>query len=192
VAAAVEDAARRLEDAGWTIETVDAPPPFKEAADVNERLWFGDGFKGFAEAVHRDGDPGAMAVLAAVTPWVVKYPADVFSQALVQRAGLMRASFAFFAKYDVLLVPVSGELAFPEGLDLQGEAGFQRVWDAQLLMRALPTLGLPGLAVSTGLANGTSVGAQIIAGRFREDLCLRAAEAIEARGTPPSPIDPAN
>jgi amidase len=36
------------------------------------------------------------------------------------------------------------------------------------------------------------VGVQIIAGRYREDLCLRAGEAIEARGTPPAPIDPLN
>jgi len=92
----------------------------------------------------------------------------------------------------VLLVPVSGELAFPQGLDLQGAPGFQRVWDAQFLMRALPTLGLPGLTVSTGLVGGTPVGVQIIAGRFREDLCLQAGEAIEARGTPSAPIDPRN
>jgi hypothetical protein len=36
----------------------------------------------------------------------------------------------------------------------------------------------------------TPVGVQIVANRFREDLCLRAAETIEARGTPPAPIDP--
>ncbi|MEM5329384.1 hypothetical protein VSR34_22720 [Paraburkholderia sp. JHI2823] len=35
------------------------------------------------------------------------------------------------------------------------------------------------------------VGVQIVAGHFREDLCLLAGEAIEARGAPPSPIDPA-
>jgi len=34
------------------------------------------------------------------------------------------------------------------------------------------------------------VGVQIVAGRYREDLCLRAGEAIEVQGTPPSPIDP--
>jgi amidase len=32
---------------------------------------------------------------------------------------------------------------------------------------------------------------QVIASRYREDLCLLAGEAIEAGGTPPSPIDPA-
>ena len=35
------------------------------------------------------------------------------------------------------------------------------------------------------------VGVQIVAGHFREDLCLLAGEAIEARGAPPSAIDPA-
>ena len=44
--------------------------------------------------------------------------------------------------------------------------------------------------VSTSLLGRTPVGVQIVAGRFREDLCLAAGEAIEARGVPPSPVDP--
>ena len=35
------------------------------------------------------------------------------------------------------------------------------------------------------------VGVQLVGGRYREDILLAAAEAIEAGGTPPSPIDPA-
>jgi len=62
--------------------------------------------------------------------------------------------------------------------------------NAQLVLRALPAMGLPGLTVSTPLVGSVPVGVQIVAGRFREDLCLRAGKAIEARGTPPSPIDP--
>jgi amidase len=34
------------------------------------------------------------------------------------------------------------------------------------------------------------VGVQIVAGRYREDLCLAAGEAIEAGGVPSSPVDP--
>jgi amidase len=64
------------------------------------------------------------------------------------------------------------------------------VWDAQFLLRATPVLGLPALTVSTGLVGQSPVGVQIVASRYREDLCLRAGEAIEARGTPPAPIDP--
>jgi amidase len=51
-------------------------------------------------------------------------------------------------------------------------------------------LGLPGLAVSTNLIGSVPVGVQILASHYREDLCLLAGKAIEARGTPLSPIDP--
>jgi len=192
VEAAVLDAGRRLADAGWNVEEIADTPPLKEAAEVQESLWLGDGFARLADAVERDGDPGAMAVVAAVRPRAETYPADVVARALVQRATVTRQWQLFLTKYAVLVVPVSGELPFPDGLDLRGEAGFRRVWDAQFLMRALPAMGLPGLTVSTGLVGQTPVGVQIVANRYREDLCLRAGEEIEARGTPPAPIDPRN
>jgi Asp-tRNA(Asn)/Glu-tRNA(Gln) amidotransferase A subunit family amidase len=122
---------------------------------------------------------------------VVKtYPSDAVARALVQRATVTRQWQLFLNRCAVLLIPVSAELPFPDGLDLQGDAAFQRVWDAQFLLRATPPLGLPILAVSTGLVGQSPVGVQIVAGRYREDLCLLAGEAIEARGTPPAPIDP--
>jgi amidase len=95
------------------------------------------------------------------------------------------------AKYPVVLLPVSAELPFQDGLDLEGIAGFRRVWDAQLTLRALPAIGLPALVVTTNLVGSVPVGVQIVAGRFREDLCLHAGRAIELGGTPVSPIDPA-
>jgi amidase len=187
---AVRDAGLRLADAGWTVEEVTDTPPLNKAAEVNEWLWLGDGFAELADAVERDGDSGALALIANLKPRAKTFPADVVAHALVQRATVTREWQVFFAKYAVLLVPVSGDLPFPDALDMQGDTGFRRVWDAQLLMRALPTIGLPGLTVSTRLAGKSPVGVQVIAGRFREDLCLHAGEAIEARGTPPAPIDP--
>jgi amidase len=57
---------------------------------------------------------------------------------------------------------------------------------------AIPFMGLPGLTVSTGLVGRIPVGIQIVSGRYREDLCLAAGEAIEAGGTPSAVIDPAS
>jgi amidase len=96
----------------------------------------------------------------------------------------------FLDRHPVLLLPVSTELPFPDGLDTQGAAGFARVWEANLTQRGLPAMGLPGLTVSTGMVGKSPVGVQIVAGRYREDLCLRAGEVIEAGGVPPAPIDP--
>jgi len=190
VEAAVLDAGRRLSDAGWRVEEIEDTPPIHEAAEVQEALWLGDGFAELANAAARDGDPGALAVVAAFRAKAETFPPDVVARSLLRRATLTREWLLFLAKHPVLLLPVSAELPFPDGLDLQGEAGFQRVWNAQLVLRALPAMGLPGLTVSTHLVGSVPVGVQIVAGRFREDLCLRAGKAIEARGTPPSPIDP--
>jgi amidase len=87
-------------------------------------------------------------------------------------------------------MPVSGELPFPDGLDLVDDVSYERVWRAQMPQVALPLLGIPGLTVSTGLVGTAPVGVQVVAARFREDLCLLAGEAIEAGGTPVAPIDP--
>jgi len=192
VEASVLDAGRRLADAGWTVEEIDDTPPLNESAEVQEWLWLADGFAQLADAVEQDGDPGAMALVAAMRPRTKTYPADAIARALVERATAVREWQVFLNGYAVLVIPVSAELPFPDGLDLQGAESFQRVWGSQFLMRATPALGLPILAVSTALVGQSPVGVQIIAGRFREDLCLRAGEAIEARGTPPAPIDPIN
>jgi hypothetical protein len=49
-------------------------------------------------------------------------------------------------------------------------------WNAHLPLRCRAAAGLPSLTVSTYLIGSTPVGVQIIAGHFREDLCLLAGE----------------
>jgi amidase len=187
---ALRDSAQRLRDAGWEVEEIDDVPSMREAALLQERLWLGDGFDALVSAVEKDGDPGAAAVIAAAREKVRGLPADVISQSLVRRTTLTRQWRLFLAKYAVVLMPVSSELPFASDLDMQGKEGFDRVWEAQLTLRALPAMGLPGLAVTTGLVNGVPVGVQIVAAHHREDLCLLAGRDIEARGVPASPVDP--
>jgi hypothetical protein len=56
---------------------------------------------------------------------VVKtYPSDAVARALVQRATVTRQWQLFLNRCAVLLIPVSAELPFPDGLDLQGDAAF--------------------------------------------------------------------
>jgi amidase len=188
---ALLDAARRLSDAGWQVEEIEDTPSLQEASEVQARLWLGDGFAVFADAVAREGDPGSLAVVAAFRARLETFPPDFVARSLVQRATLTREWRILLAKYAVLVLPVSAELPFADGLDLEGEAGFQRVWKAQLTQTGLPALGLPALTVSTGLVGSAPVGVQVVADRYREDLCLQAGEVIEAGGVPPSPIDPA-
>jgi amidase len=188
VKAAVADAGKRLERAGWIVEEIANTPPLREAADLQTKLWLGDGYEAQLEAAEREGDPGALACLRGNRAKV--HPFDL-SRALTRRATLTREWLVFLEKYAVLLMPVSGELPFPDHLDRKDEASFARVWHAQLPQIAIPFMGLPGLTVSTGLVGRVPVGVQLVSGRYREDLCLAAGEAIEAGGTPSAAIDPA-
>ena len=190
VKAAVADAGKRLERAGWVVEEIGNTPPLREPAELQTKLWLGDGYEAQLDAAEREGDPGALACLRGNRANVFPFDAAAFSKTLTRRATLTREWLQFFERYSVLLMPVSGELPFPDGLDRRDDASFARVWRAQLTQIAIPFMGLPGLTVSTRLVGRIPVGVQVVSGRFREDLCLLAGEAIEAGGTPPSPVDP--
>jgi amidase len=186
----VADAAKRLERAGWNVEEIADTPPLREAAELQTKLWLGDGFEAMLEAAEREGDPGALACLRGNREKVHPFDAAVFSKTLTRRATLTREWQLLFEKFAVLLMPVSGELPFPDGLDMRDDASFARVWRAQMPQVGIPFMGLPALAVSTGLVGRVPVGVQVVSGRYREDLCLDAGEAIEAAGTPATPVDP--
>jgi amidase len=190
VSDAVADAGKRLERAGWTVEEITGIPPFEEAADLQMKLWLSDGYDALRDAAEREGDPGALAILRNQEPVSRTLDLALFSKLLTRRATLVRAWEMFFETYAVIVMPPCGELPFPWQLDLQGDASLERVLRAQMPQIALPLIGMPGLTVSTGLAGRVPVGVQIVAGRYREDLCLLAGEAIEAGGVPVSPIDP--
>ncbi|MET0971141.1 MAG: amidase, partial [Tardiphaga sp.] len=191
VESAVRDAGKRLERAGWIVQEVDNTPALREAAQLQTQIWFGDGYQGMVDAAEREGDPGAIACLRGQAKKLVGFDNGGLSRALVRRSTFVRDWELFLQRYAVVLMPMSGELPFPDNLDLQGEEAFERVWAAQLPQIGIPFMGLPALSVATGLVGRTPTGVQVVAGRYREDLCLAAGEAIEAGGTPPMPAEPA-
>jgi amidase len=182
VCAALLDAASRLRDAGWTVDEVGELPALKDAVAIQVALWMGDGYEAMVQAAEREGDPGAITALASQAEIARSIGLPEFSSALARRLGIARAWQIFLERYPVVLLPVSAELPFPDHLDLQGPQACERVWRAQLPMIALPVTGLPALSVNTGMVGRTPVGVQLVAGRFREDMCLDAGADIEARG----------
>ena len=190
VRAALEEAAARLARAGWEVEAVETLPPLREPAELQKLIWCADGFADRLRLCEREGDAGALAFMTALQPLAETMDLEAFTQALTRRATLVREWQRYLDRAPLVLLPVSGELPFENDLDLAGREAFERVWRAQLTQLAVPFLGLPALAVSTGSVGSTPVGVQLVAGRYREDVCLEAAEIIEA-GMPPVAIDPA-
>ena len=118
VVKALQDAARRLGEAGWRVDTLDAIPPLKEAADLQIRMWLADGYDAMVEAARKEGDRGAQVALAGQRERAAGM--DLPDTPRCSR-GAPRQWELFFAEYPVLLLPVSAELPFPDQLDLAGD-----------------------------------------------------------------------
>jgi len=189
IAAALAQAARALADAGFDVVD-DKTPGFTAAFE----LWFEmliPEFRRFMQAdFERDGDDGIRTAMKLVLNNVPDRGVDAHLKALADRTRLIRDWYAFLERTPLVLAPVCTELPYAHGFDIESAQRTMEIWRQSSTLMALPVLGLPGIAVPTGVADGLPVGVQIIGPRFREDLCLAAAEAIEARAPRLTPIDP--
>jgi amidase len=103
-------------------------------------------------------------------------------EAIAGRSRVLRNWLAFLESYPVILTPLSVKRTPVVNADLGGEARVRSLfWNDLRFMSSINVLGLPAAVVPTGFAGGNPVGVQLIASRYREDLCLDAAAAIEAR-----------
>ena len=190
VAEALQEAANRLRAAGWTVDEV-ACPPMRSAAAINACLWMAEMQFGATDMLAREADADAQFAFAQMSEDAGEVGFVSLMEALQARAALVRDWQVFLNDYPVLLCPISGELPFDQQRDVQSEAAFARVFEAQLTQRALPAIGMPGLAVATGETNGRPLGVQLIGPRYREDILLAAGRDIEAAGSPVAVATPA-
>jgi amidase len=112
-----------------------------------------------------------------------------FSALMIQRDGIARAWSMFMSEHPLILTPTWTQLPFEHGFDLAEPTA------TIALIRpvvAANLLGLPSACVPAGrdAASGLPIGVLVTGRRLREDLCLDAAEAIEARLGLQTPIDP--
>jgi amidase len=127
--------------------------------------------------------------IGAVPPFA---DAAAFSQLMVERDGIARAWSTFMAERPLLLTPTWTQLPFEHGFDSATPDGTAATMELMRPVVPANLMGLPSACVPAGRdeATGLPVGVLVTGPRLREDLCLEAAEAIEARLGLPTPIDP--
>ncbi|RZA30578.1 MAG: hypothetical protein EOP02_01070 [Proteobacteria bacterium] len=155
----------------------------------------GEGYEQQVVRALEEGDPAAVAALEGQREIAAGLSADDFSAVMMRRATLCRLWNVYLQEsypvVVVVVVPASAELPFAADLDRRSPETYVRIWKAQMPMIGIPFVGLPALFITTGQTRGgTPVGMQIVAGRYREDLCLAAAEDIEARSRSDMPVMP--
>lgn len=181
VAHAVGSAARMLADAGYVIEEHEAPS-IQRASEI------------YMQIMSRFGRTTAEPERAPVglvsaefdqfwamfhQPWE-RAAGEASHDPMMERVTIYRAWADVLSECPLVLAPIATQPAFQIGEDLKPEWGER--WMSALRMIMVPSLlGLPSVAVPAEISGGIPQGVQIIGRRFREDLCLEAAEAIESR-----------
>ncbi|MCW5633715.1 MAG: amidase [Rubrivivax sp.] len=188
-AAAVRQAGKHLAAAGYRVEEV-LPPDMPRVVELWHHILATDTAAGLWPLMQQVGDADGQAAMAA---WLALHPPvdlPTYVAALTARDAMLLRWLAFLEQWPLVVLPVLCDLPPRQVSDLTPD-GHGAVLASMRSALPAPLLGLPGLAVPVGTHGMLRTGVQIMAGRFREDLCLDAGEVLEAAEGRVEPIDPA-
>ncbi len=183
----VRKAAAALEDAGYAVDEVEPP-----SIDVAARLWLDISIP----PLRAGWEIWAPMVRAPMQRWVMAFfeaggdpDPGASIQCFITRQAVLRAWGEFQETYPLIVAPVCTEPPFEVGAD-RTAAEVVEIVRAMRMAVAINALGLPAVALPVGIADGLPQAVQVIGPRYREDLCLDAAAALEDRLGVLTPIDP--
>lgn len=188
VADAIAKTGKALEDAGWDV-VVANPPELQLVSDLwAHTLSFDLEFTlpllaGFLS-------PEANGLLERL---ISSYPSSTMPPQLanLERRRLERLWAAFFVEHPVVVGPTWANEPFKHDADLDPDIGVETATDRLRFITPGNVLGLPSVCVPTGVTDdGLAAGVQIYADKWREDLALEAAQAVEDRLGIITPTDP--
>jgi amidase len=191
VAEAVRRAAAALADAGYAVEEME-PPALRRGVELFFQLGRTHGQLSVSavrlEALASEDFLHVRRTMRRASDMIVGIPAR---DGLIERLELAHAWGMFQAKRPLILGPVATVQPFVVDFDTTASAEQALSWlQAVRLVVVVNLLGLPSVAIPVGVADGLPQSVQVIGPRYREDLCLDAAEAIEVRLGSLTPIDP--
>lgn len=188
VAAAVRAAGDALADAGYSV--VEAVPPLIEEAIDTWVRWLMADIGQFMPVFANVMSPAGIRFLEALAERAGPVDLAGHMELMVRRHEIAREWSAFFVDHPLFVGPVWTGPPFAAGWDGESIENGQATFELMRFVTPMNLLGLPAAAVPTGLDGNLPLGVQVVGNRFREDLCLEAAEAIEARLGTITPIDP--
>jgi amidase len=187
-AAAVREAGRHLAEASYQVEET-LPPDLEAVVDVWHAIGSTELLATLSPRMQELGDEDAKTSMRLWLELVPPRDLAGFLRALAVRDLLLQRWMAFLSHTPLVVMPTLADLPPPFGQDLTPD-GQRRLLESLRACLFAPALGLPGLAVPVGAHGTLRTGVQIMAGRFREDLCLDVGEVIEAAEGVVEPIDP--
>jgi amidase len=181
----VHKAASALADAGYAIDQAEPPSIDAAAKCLLDML---DLQRGWNFAPLPIGDY-AKRWLDAFFEVLGEPEPLVNALSFATRHSLLRAWSEFQETYTLILAPIGTDIPFKLGADRTPEGVAENLRVMRLVM-AVNALGLPAVTVPVGIQDGLPQVVEVIGPRYREDLCLDAAAAVEERYGAVTPIDP--
>lgn len=186
---AVFAAAETLVDAGFT-PAVEPAPSLERIADLWARLFLGDVAYAWPALEPVLGDGARRFLTDALAAYPPPQTRDELLDVYVERHAVATEWSLFLDRTPLLVAPPMTIAAPPVGFDLDGVEALRLLFEQQRYILLANILGLPAAVVPVGAADGLPVAVQLIGPRFGEQLCLAAAEIVEAAHPPLTPIDP--
>jgi amidase len=183
----VRKAGAALEASGYRVEEV--VPPMVEAAIETWGRWIAWEFGSMRGLLNSVMSADANRFFSAFTELFSAATYDGSVALMQTRHEIARAWSEFFVDYPIIVGPTWCEPQFAHGYDIAGPGSAADIVNLMRFVTPMNLLGLPVVCVPTGVAAGLPTGVQVIGDRFREDLCLDAAAAIERRLGALTPID---
>ncbi|HEY8003579.1 MAG TPA: amidase, partial [Phenylobacterium sp.] len=181
VMALVDRAAGYLADAGYDVSAAEVPDVSAAAT-----LWadlLGTEIAALQAAQMREiTSPDFHRALDGLLRMATILDREAYMQAAARRSRLLREWLVFLETWPVILAPVSVQPTPGVNADLAHDGAVGEILGRDMRFTiAVSLLGLPSAEVPAGLIGGHPMGVQLIGSRYREDICLDAAAAIEAR-----------
>ena len=183
----VRRAAAALEEAGYGVDEIEPPSiaaAAKTALDMlnpDWHLWW--------EFMSSTADPDTKRFMSALLEAVGEPDPLTTILSFMTRESLLRAWGEFQEGHPLIVAPVFTDSPFEVGKDMTAK-GVAEIHRGLRMALAVNALALPAVGLPVGIAEGLPQSVQVIGPRYREDLCLDAAEAIEDRLGIITPIDP--
>jgi amidase len=184
----VRKAAGALEDAGYAVEEVEPPSIDVAAKTLLDMLYPPDmraGWQMYAPPLRAYTRRWVSALFEAYGD-----PDPTASmRCFMIRQSLLRAWGEYQETHPLIVAPICTDIPFEVGKDRTAAEVAEIIRGMRMAM-AVNALGLPAVALPVGIGDGLPQAVQVIGPRYREDLCLDAAAALENRLGTFSPIDP--
>lgn len=187
---AVRQTAQWLAEAGYTVEYV-MPPRYVEASALRDRLLIHEIRAGMLEMIEAHAPPEEINEAHALLDATPRMNFDEFCEGLARRTSIIREWLLFMRDYPLVLTPTAWRKPQPADFYEKPVALTEEMVLELSPLHVPPLLGLPSMAVPTGLVNGVPMGVQLMASQFEEEQLLAAGKVIEAKVAGLTPIDPA-